>query len=916
MGDRYQVKLDGQGFLMRPGSYKRVASALAPEPRTQNPELSSGWRWWHQSDWRGGEGQRVWDGERRWRAGYGVDISEAGRVRLGPALAGSFTSTEDGFAAMLAFGSKLYAAAGSSGRVYSFDGSTWEVAHDTLKTSLRSMARHGNDLYVGSGSDGLVKSFDGTSWVEALTVAGALAVPAMAGYGVWDPTAGATVPRLFLAAEYGSGEARIHRWDGSTLTQVAGCREAMVEAMAVYGGQLLVATSDTGNGVQGRILCFDGRSASGEWSEVAWLPDSYVAGWVPFDNLIFCGSGTGGRIWAFDGSRMVEACCISAPGLEYSQPLRALGVQAGRLYVGYNHPSQGTALLCKLGAGGVSDPETRGRGDPGMESCQLGWWTPATWGSGGNVSAMAVYGGHLQLASEATGAATIYRMDPDVHRNSGLLETSILDGGLPGVSKLLRSVTLSHDKLLPGQQLQVWFALDGSDTFQQVERFDDLASCDRPLTTADWRAADSLVRLKGMPAQGFAGKRRGDPGVAHVARGLASPNHNSPPATFVEEFDDAEYASISAVGGGVATTMGEAEGDYTHQLFELELAGLSIVGLRPRAVCYGQGDSFGMPAPGVLFRIWNHATGAWDLVGSNMAAPGDGVAARTIESTMSDFGCYLGTSGRVYLSLRSSHAGSVANPSRVGTDLVEMGALWAGDGEAVSRPLRLPATGTVSRATITLLSSLAPAGTGIELYMSADGGEHWEVVSGGIEHVFAHPGSSLRWKARLSAADGLDTPWIDGLKVDYLIGDWLWLGRSEVEGSTSAVFPFESDVAARRVAFRIELGSTDPSGSPSLAGIALQYAPRPEVKRRWELELMCEGVAGAPLRLPDGSQEGKTGRELSQILWQARARGIVSFQDVDGGQHQVWFQGLEERLSDAAQERGPQTVARCRLVED
>ena len=919
MGSRYHVKIAGQGFLMRPGSYRRATSLDSPLG-TNSSSLVSSWRRWQQSDWRGGDGMEVWeDGENRWRTGYGIDVGEAGRVRLGAAMLVDYVSAEDGFAAMLAFRGKLYALPTSSGKIYSCDGSTWGVDYDTGKGSLRSLARHRDRLYAGSGSDGTVFERDGTTWSTALQVADAGAVTCMASYGVWDPTAKATVPRLFLGCSFADGEARIYQWDGSTLTEVHRCQEEVAEAMAVYGGRLYVATSDSGNGVQGRVLCFDGRSASGEWSEVIWLSDNYVAGWATFDNLLFCGSGMGGKVWAFDGSCMVEAYSLSAPGLEYAEPLRAMGVCAGRLYAGYTHPTQGAALLGKLPSaetgrrGSIISAGELGGG--GLEGSRYGWYTPSAVGSGGNPQAMAIYGGQLYLGAGAAGAATIYRRDPSAYRSSGLLETSFFDGGQPGMAKLLRCLTLGHDKLLAGQYLEAYFALEDSDLFQQVEEFDNLASCDPALTTADWRPSDSLARLKGMPAQTFAGKRQGDPSIPHRARKLVSSNPNSPPATFMDEFDDAGYEAVSAVGGGVAITTVAVDGSYAHQLFEFDLTGLSLVGLRPRAVCYGRGDSFGTPAPGVVFRIWNHTTAAWDLVGSNTAAPGDDVSARTIEATATSFGYYVSAARKVYLSLRSSYAGSTANPSEVGTDLVELGALWAEDGDVVSQPLRLPVSQPVSRATLTLLSSQAPAGTQIELFMSADGGEHWEAVAGGVEHGFAHPGSSLRWKARLSTVDGLSTPWIDRLKVDYITGTWLPLGRSELEGSTSATFPFESGVTARRVALRVELGSPDPSSSPALSSLTLQYALQPDAKRRWEMELLCEGVAGAHLRLLDGSHEEKTGRELSQILWQARSRGTVPFEDTDGSQCQVWLEGLEERLSDATQERGPQTVAKCRLVE-
>ncbi len=915
MDSRYHLKIAGQGFLMRPTSYRRSVLALDSSLSTRHSPLAPAWRQWQQSDWRGGDGQDVWDSGSRWRLGYGVDISGAGKVRLGPTLSPSYSSSEDAFAAMLTFQGKLYALSGSSGKIYSYDGATWGVAHDTGKASLRSLARHGDRLYAGSGSDGALFQGDGATWSAAIQVADADAVTCMASYGVWDPAARATVPRLFLGCSFPDSEARIYHWDGSALVEVQRCQESTVEAMAVYAGRLYLATSDSGNGVQGRILCFDGRSGSGEWSEAARLSDNYVADWTLFDNLLFCGSGLGGRLWTFDGDHLLDAYSLSTPTLAYQGSLRALAVCSGRLYVAYSHPTQGLALLCKLPAALLEDAEMGRQGDTERHGCRIGWYTPCAAGAGGIPRAMAPYGGQLYLATEHAGAATIYRQDGDSHRSSGLLETSFFDAGYPGTAKLLRGLTLGHDKLLPGQYLETSFALEDSDLFQQMEDFGDLAGCDQALTTADWRPTGSLVRLRGMPTLGFAGKQQGDQRVPHRARRLLSADPNSPPAAFTEEFDNAGYEAISTIGDDVAVTTSASQGSYAHQLFEFDLAGLVPAGLHPRAICYGKGDAFGAPAPGATLRIWNHTSAAWDLVGSNTATPGDSPAVRTIEATTASFGDYTGPSGKLYLSLRPSPSGSQANPSEVGSDLVELSALWAEIGEAVSQPLRLPVSLPVSSATLTLLSSQIPLGTGIELFMSADDGEHWEPVAGGVEHNFSHSGSSLRWKARLYTTDGLASPSIGRLKVDYLTGSRLPLGRSELEGSTSASFTFESDIAARRVAFRVELGSSDPLGTPALSSLTLQYSLQPELKRQWELDLLCEGASGLPLRLLDGSHEGKTGRELSQLLWQARARGAIPFEDLDGSRYQVWLEKLEEELSNAPQERGVQTIARCTLIE-
>ena len=910
MGGKYHVTVDGTGYLVGARSYRRSAAGGG-----------SGWRTWQQSDWRRGDGQRVQADAGRWWGGCGVDASGAGRLSLGAALASSYASNEDGFAAMVAGLGKLYAASSSSGMVYSFDGTAWSMEFDTTETALRCLCRHGGKIYVGSGSDGVVFRFaveDG--WVAAVAVADAVAIGAIASYGLWDPVDRVTKPQLWAAAEFATGGAKLCMFttDGTFGSEVFALEEGRVEAMAVYGGRLYVATGETGNGLQGRLLCFDGRAASGEWTEVAWIPDNYVAGMAVFDGLLFCGSGVGGRVWAFDGSRLVEAYDLADQGLTDPGPLRALAVCGGRLYVGYDRPTDGAALLCKLSAAVALDTVVPVSGGGDLAACRLGWSTPSAAGAAGGVRSMASYGGALYLARDAAGGATIYRRDAGTARTLGRCDLSDFDGGDPGQRKLLRRVAVSHGKLAAGDLVRVYFALEGTDLFQWIEGFDDLSGCDVAATTADWRVGESLGRLRGCPAQTFAGKQPGNPTVPHVGRKLAGPDPNAAAAAFVEELTAGEYSGIGVVGGGVAVYSSATAGHFAAMLFELSVAGLQLYGLHPRAVAYGVGDSLGAPYHGVTFRIWNHETQAWDPIGSNDALAGDTVAARTIEGTLvgAQMARYVSPSGRVYLSLRCAMAGSVANPATVGVDFAGLDALWSPDGDLVSGGLVLPVAGTVSQATVRLLDSVIPAGCGIALQLTADGGLHWEAASDGVLHVFANSGGDLRWRAVL-AGPGTATPVVGQLVVDVEYGaggGWVLLGTSDVAGSTGGVFEFAAGAVARRLGLRVELGATAGQG-PVLTGISLEYSPASGGKRQWRFAARCEGVPGLPLRLLDGSSEGLTGAQLSQRLWAARAREVVSFVDLDGAGYTAWFEGLEETLGELAQEGGSQAVADCRLLE-
>ncbi len=919
MGGRYHVSIGGQGFLVKPGSYRRSAVGANSEPRTQNSAL--GWREWSQADWRRGDGQRVADaGTRgsgdtgRWRGGQGVEIGTAGQLSLAPGLGLSYSSPESRFVAMEAFLGRLFALAGSSGKIYSFDGSAWTMAWDTGKAAMGSLARHGEKLYAGSDADGGVFVRDGVGWSTAFDVAGVAGITAMASCEVWDATAKASVQRLFLGCRMPSGEAKVYQWDGTTATALHGAREGRVEAMAVYGGRLFVATSDAGNGPQGRILCYDGRSASGEWTEVSAFSDDYVAGWTVFDNLLFCGSGVGGKVRAFDGSRLVEAYDLADQGVVVPGALRGLAVCGGRLYVGYEHPTQGAAVLCKLPAAVVLDPVMvvgGGSGHAEMESCRLGWSTPATVGTAGTVGALSVYQGELFLARDGA----IYRRDPLQLQVSGVAQLSDIDGGDAGQPKLLRRVSVSHQPLGVGESVAVSYALDGSESYQYLEDFDGLARCNPAATTADWRTEDSLVRLKGMPGQTFAGKLPGNLTVPHLAYKLTSPNPNSSPGAFAGEFSAGDYSAVSGVDGAAAVQRGAGAGLYAHELFVFDLSGLNPAGIHPRGVAYGRGDSAGTVAPGVIFRIWNHRTGSWDYVGSNTAAAGDSEAARTIETVATEgWADYLGPDGKLYLGLRSSYPGGSVNPAEIGADYVGLDPLWAATGEAVSSVLPVPGSGTVTRATMTVVESTMPAGCALQLYLSADGAS-WESATSGVELAFAYPGDQLRWKVVLTGT-GTATPTVGLLKVDCVTGTWVSLGTSDVEGSTGRVFDFGEGSSCRRLSWRVELAGPGGAESPVLTGIRLEYAPAVGAKRGWSMDVRCEGIpaGGVPLRLLDGTVEALSGVELSRQLWAARAREVVSFEDLDGLVYTVWFEGLEEALGELVG-GAVQTVAKCRLVE-
>jgi hypothetical protein len=72
----------------------------------------------------------------------------------------------------------------------------------------------------------------------------------------------------------------------------------------------------------------------------------------------------------------------------------------------------------------------------------------------------------------------------------------------------------------------------------------------------------------------------------------------------------------------------------------------------------------------------------------------------------------------------------------------------------------------IVNATLTA-TSIVPALTGLTFALSADGGLHWELVTLGVEHVFAHPGSDLRFQVNFTTPVGDHTARLFDIAIDY-----------------------------------------------------------------------------------------------------------------------------------------------------
>lgn len=74
--------------------------------------------------------------------------------------------------------------------------------------------------------------------------------------------------------------------------------------------------------------------------------------------------------------------------------------------------------------------------------------------------------------------------------------------------------------------------------------------------------------------------------------------------------------------------------------------------------------------------------------------------------------------------------------------------------------------GTVSKATFTAVEKKWNSNDQIKYYLSANGGNNWEEISLGVEHIFTYRGSDLRFRVIFIGNGGKDT-YVEELRIVY-----------------------------------------------------------------------------------------------------------------------------------------------------
>jgi hypothetical protein len=467
---QYHVMLDGQGYLIDLGSYRKaMAPVLATKTRAGDPrygDFAVG-SVWAQEGWRtglpgaapgttGGSTDGAIGGP-AYELGVGIDPGQ-GDLRLGRSLTSVYQPglgvTE--IYALAVYQGALYAIQGNGGKIWSSpDGTTWSQVYDTGKASLRSIAPFNGWLVVGSGADGALFRYDGATWSLWTTLSGT-AVRALQGGGP-----GGSAEYLYAGlSQSGGRSALVQVSNTATATTLHQPKDSAIEAIGVAFGWLWYGSVDDTAGVRGELFRSDGST----WEHVTSLPDNAVSAFGLYRNQLYAASRTRGKVWAVTERGLTEVWTVpEVTGIggvsAYALPIRALGVDNDRLHVPVVD-AQGLGTYVYDGTG---------------------WSLPNTGGLGQEARGLVAFGGNLYLSTKSNAGARVYRVDSQ-HPASGTVVTDWFDAELAATDKAWIRLTLFHAALASGQSVTVDYALDGSGTWVNLGISNSVGATNKGLT--------------------------------------------------------------------------------------------------------------------------------------------------------------------------------------------------------------------------------------------------------------------------------------------------------------------------------------------------------------------------------------------------------------------------------------------------
>jgi hypothetical protein len=442
----YHVTLNGQGYILDLGRYrKRIHTPFAPKSSTASESFAAGdlrgpEQLFVVSDWSGGEGYVQQDAAHpgRWRQGSGLDGSASvnalvGGLRLGPTWSTPFGLGQAYCRLLCVYGGKLVIG-DTTGQVF-----TWDGTSAALIGTMAGPATCGevflNKAYLGNTANGKLASWDGTTFTATAATAAGPITTLRTHYRQ-------AAQYLYVGAQSAGtgGVGRIYYWDGATLSSGQFDTEEVTPAASfVLGSRCYFVGADSA-APRWAIYSVDNTGSGGAWRCHARLTGGY--GWAAavLGDTAYITDGVGGRVWAFDGESAVTLVRqLSSGGASYGGILRAVAAWRGALWVGIRDGS-GLSILRYDG---------------------VGWSRPVTGITGTDPEAMVVWSDQLWMGTIAAPASGVAGFaNPLTFRASGTLDSGLVAFGLPGVSKLLRSVTLVCSAIVAPQTIRVEYQLE------------------------------------------------------------------------------------------------------------------------------------------------------------------------------------------------------------------------------------------------------------------------------------------------------------------------------------------------------------------------------------------------------------------------------------------------------------------------
>ena len=232
---------------------------------------------------------------------------------------------------------KLYAGTGIEGKIYVYDGETWDLAYDSPEGLVWGFAVYDGRLYAGTGGMGRIYVYNGTTWSLEVDLNGLFPdVNEVRGMCVYNG-------KLYVGTNTHLAGGRVFVYDGVEWSLAFQAPyvpptptpppfySGDVLSLAVYDGKLYAGTSPLGE-----IYVYDGET----WSLAYDSPEWSVWPFVEYGGKLYAGTArypfqlAGGRIYVYDGETWSLSFTGTETGAEGVLSIISLAVFDGKLYAG------------------------------------------------------------------------------------------------------------------------------------------------------------------------------------------------------------------------------------------------------------------------------------------------------------------------------------------------------------------------------------------------------------------------------------------------------------------------------------------------------------------------------------------------------------------------------------------------------